>query len=79
MTRKPKDSDLTTYEGRLAARLRHLREKTGLSVAYVSDKIGVTITTVYNWETGVRTPPYSALPILATLYKVSLRTLLPEL
>ena len=71
-----KDPDLSTYSGRFAARLRALRESTGMSgqefaKALVSAGYQIAERTYYRWETGVAEPPYDALPVLAKLLKQS--------
>ena len=70
MTPKRKEPDLSTYAGRVAARLRQLREKAGLSVKETVEKInmaGYAITEMayYSWENGNRQINLNAIPALA--------------
>ena len=51
--------------------LRELREASGLTQFEVAQKLGVTITTVYNWERGTAEPLGRHLLALARLYAVS--------
>ena len=84
MAAAPKKSpDLSSYSGRFAARLRTLREKTGLTgqefaQALVREGYQLAERTYYRWETGLAEPPYDALPTLAKLLgQKSPRTLFP--
>lgn len=83
MSPAAKAPDESTYSGRFAARLRMLREKTGMTGMQFSDAIrneGYKIgqRTYFDWETGRTTPPLEAFPILAKLLGMkSPRTLLP--
>ncbi len=78
-----KSPDESTYSGRFAARLRMLREKTGMTGQEMGQAIRdagykVGQTTYYDWESGRTTPPLDAFPILAdTLHLNSVRMLLP--
>ena len=78
MSRARKEIDLTTYEGRFAARLRTLREKAKMSVEELAKSIGIPKKTLYNWEAGIRTPPFGMLPVLAEELGVKVRNLMPE-
>ncbi len=51
--------------------LRGLREAKGLTQFDVAKELGVTITTVYNWERGTAEPYARHLLNLALLYDVS--------
>ena len=74
-----KEPDTETYAGRVAARLRMLREKAGLTPQEVADKMGVTIYTVYSWERGHTFPQVEQLLLLANVLGLkSTRTLLPD-
>jgi len=84
MTPKRKEPDLSTYAGRVAARLRQLREKTGLSVEELADRLHLLTKTpidkfrIYKWESGRASPPYDFLPYLAeALGLKTVRALLP--
>lgn len=78
MGRKRKELDLNSYVGRFALRLRTLREGRDLTVEDVAKKIGVTATTIYDWEAGGHTPPVEKLPLLADALDTPIRMLLPE-
>lgn len=79
--RKPADE--TTYSGRFAARLRALREKTGMTgqeAARAVKACGYECSerSFYSWESGDRSPPLDAFPAIATALKVKrIRDLLP--
>ncbi|MFB6320792.1 helix-turn-helix domain-containing protein [Saccharicrinis sp. FJH54] len=82
MGRPPKEPDLTTYAGRLGARLRALREERGWSVeeaaaALRGASVDVTDKTVRNWERGDNTPTIDKLPGIAATFGVSVDALLP--
>lgn len=83
MNPAPKPPDESTYAGRFAARLRMLREKTGMTGQELAKELEVagyatTATTYYRWETGLSEPPLKAFPALAMVLKQkSPRTLLP--
>lgn len=51
--------------------LRELREASGMTQFDVAKELGVTITTVYNWERGTAEPYARHLLKLAQLYDVS--------
>jgi transcriptional regulator with XRE-family HTH domain len=62
-----------------AKSLRQLREESGKTQFEVAAQLGVTITTVYNWERGVSEPTGRNLQKIARLYGVSpFDILLPE-
>jgi transcriptional regulator with XRE-family HTH domain len=73
MTPKRKEPDMSTYSGRLAARLRYLRERAGLSVKQTVKQInarGYPITEIayYAWEIGTRQVNLNAIPALAATF-----------
>lgn len=70
MTPARKEIDTTTYRGRCAARLKCLREKSGMSVEEVAEACGITATTVYHWERAHSEPKQNMLPILAKAFGV---------
>lgn len=62
-----------TYLGRVAVRLRSLREDKGLSVAELSDRLlaaglQVKCSAIYGWEQGKSFPHIEVLPTLAKIY-----------
>ncbi len=84
MNPAPRQPDHSTYSGRFAARLRELREKTGMTGQEMVEAVKregyeVKQTTYYNWESGKSEPPLEAFPAIAkALGKKSPRILLPE-
>ena len=59
--------------------LRQLREAAGLTQLEVAVRLGVTITTVYNWERGAAEPSARNLLEIARLFNVSpFDIILPE-
>lgn len=83
MAPAPKEPDKKRYSGRLAARIRFLREEAGLTVEELAEKItdaGHSIATpsLYHWENGNRVPSIDALPAIAKALKLkSVSELLP--
>ncbi len=83
MNPAPRQPDHSTYSGRFAARLRELREKTGMTGQEMARKLidgGLEITerTYYKWETGYSQPSLDTFPILAKALSTSPRNLLPK-
>lgn len=85
MTPARKEPDLGTYVGRVAARIRKLREKARMSVeefaGRVSKEAGTTISisTAYGWENGNNTPNLKMLPAIASALGVrKARNVLPD-
>lgn len=87
MSPAAKQPDETTYGGRFAARLRILREKSGLSVDEVIERMKKFnsgskkvpgIQAYYGWEQGSASPHLELLPAIAKAFKVKIRELLPE-
>jgi transcriptional regulator with XRE-family HTH domain len=87
MNPAPKSPDLSTYSGRFAARLRALREKSGLSVEQVvarievankSDRSSPKVQSYYGWEQGKSTPHMDLFPAIAKVFKVAVYDILPE-
>jgi len=77
--RPRKEVDVSTYEGRFAARLKALREKAGLSHEEAAEQIGVSSTTVYHWESGRVIPAVPKFPKISEAYGVGkTRYLLPN-
>jgi len=56
MTPARKEPDASTYAGRFAIRLKQLREKTKMTPQELAEKLGVTATTIYSWESTHRSP-----------------------
>lgn len=85
MTPRPaNEPDKQQFAGRLAARLRMLREKLKLTpadAAEVITKAGykVSAPTIYRWEQGNSSPHVEAFPAIAEAYQLkSVRALLPD-
>ena len=76
--RPRKEIDTSTYSGRFAARLRELRDKTGMSADEFAATHGFPSTTVYDWEIGRRTPSLEKFPEIAKALGVSVRNLIPK-
>lgn len=73
-TRKP---DLTTYRGRLAARIRERREEVGLSAIELGEILGVTRNTIHAWEAGEKALDWERLPALAKALRIAPGRLIP--
>ncbi len=76
--RPRKEIDTSTYVGRFAARLKMLREKAGLSPEDAAEQLKVPKKSIYNWEAGISIAPLRMFPLIAEVYGVKTRTLLPE-
>lgn len=76
--RERKQVDDSTYSGRLALRLRELRDKKKMSAEEVAAKLGVPVRSYYNWEQCRRSIPYDLLPFIAEALGITVRTLLPQ-
>jgi len=82
---KRKEPDLTTYVGRVAARIRRLRERAGLTPAEFAERVSrasgitVSVSTAYAWENGHSTPNLKMLPPIASALGLSrVRNVLPD-
>lgn len=78
MTPVKKEPDLSTFPGRVAARLRELRGKAKLSQGELAEKINVKQTAISNWENAANMPPIERLPDIARALNTSIRNLLPK-
>lgn len=83
MGRPLKALDETTYSGRFAARMRMLREKTGLTGEQMAQAItdagfNCTQRQYYLWESSNAEPPLNAVPAIAKAYGVQPRSLFPQ-
>jgi len=78
MARPRKEVDTSTYTGRFAQRLKMLRERRGLSVQELSEKSGIPLRTLYDWESSTSQPLIGQLPELAKALEIKTRTLLPS-
>ena len=71
MSARPRKTiDTSTYEGRVAERLKELRLKAKLSVEQAAEKLEITPTAIYGWEAAYHQPKIADLPRIAALYKV---------
>ena len=71
MSARPrKEIDLSSYEGRFAARLKSLREKAKMTVEEAAERMSIAPTTIYGWETGYRQPRVAEFPKISEIYKV---------
>lgn len=83
MGRKPSSPDSSTYAGRVAARLRELREKKGLTVEHMVNSLntlhGANIkpVTYYTYEAGSRDLPLNLFPAVASVLGTSIAKFLP--
>ncbi len=57
-------------------RFKEAREKVGLSVKDAAARLGVSITSIYYWETDTYVPESKRLPEIANLYECSVDYLL---
>jgi transcriptional regulator with XRE-family HTH domain len=62
MGRKRAEVDTSTYSGRIAARVRELRERKGYTVEKLAEKVGVDIKAMYAYEQNARTIPPDLYP-----------------
>lgn len=59
--------------------LQELREKAGLSQAALSERTGLSVRSIQNWEQGHRGPSASAVLVLAKAFGIPAEKLLAEL
>ncbi len=83
MGRPAKPVDTTDFAGRFAARLRMLREDTGMSGTQMAEAVtalgfNCAERTYYSWERGRGFPPPNALPVIANILGVTIRTVFPQ-
>jgi len=71
MSARPrKEIDLSSYEGRFAARLKSLREKAKMTAQEAAARMGITEKTVFHWEAARSSPHVSEFPIIAKTYNL---------
>lgn len=63
---------------KLIPKLTELRESRGTPKTWVAKKLGVSVASVANWETGLAMIPYDKARMLAKLYGVSMEDLYEE-
>lgn len=84
MSPAPKKPDESTYSGRVAAKLRAIRERAGLSVDQVVQSIrenghDVPVSTYYKWESGMSKVHLDMLPAIArALGRNNVHSILPK-
>lgn len=84
MPRPATEPDDSEYLGRVAKRLKELRERAGLDADEAASAITragyqVKSSSVYRWERGETQPHFSALPAIAKAYRLSTcRLVLPN-
>lgn len=82
--KKPVATD--NYSGRVAARLRALREERGWTVADLAERLNrqlpkdkrVANSTLHSWDNGSRTADPDYYPAFAKVFGLSIRGLLPS-
>lgn len=82
LPRPAKEADESSFLGRLASRLKTLREAAGLDPERASAAISkagyrVAASTIYRWEQGTTQPHLEAFPAIAKAYGASIRQVLP--
>jgi transcriptional regulator with XRE-family HTH domain len=83
MARQQKEPDTAQFSGRIAVRIRTMREAAGLSVEELAELISkagyvVAAPTLYHWENGNRRPDLDAMPAIAKALRVPLVEFLPK-
>lgn len=58
--------------------ITHQREKMGWTQKHLALRIGCGVTTVFNWENGLRVPKRNHLQKLASVFQVSISTFYTE-
>lgn len=64
--------------GRLAANLRWLRKLEGLTLQWLAEELGVSISLISKWEHGHRAPRMPHLRALARAYNTSIDSLIND-
>jgi transcriptional regulator with XRE-family HTH domain len=78
MGRRRKLVDQSTYSGRVAVRLRELRERAGKTVPEMAKSLRIPVTTYYNYENATANIPFDLIPPLCKVLGVSCRKFFPE-
>lgn len=78
MGRKRKEVDESKFNGRVAVRLRALREKKKVSVAQMAKALKIGATAYYYYETGERDMPLSSIPVICRVLGVRPSRFLPD-
>ena len=77
MGRRRKEPDTSMYSGRLAARIRQLREEKFDLQEDFAAAVGRPVSVISAWETGRRQPRFNDLPAIASALGKSIRQILP--
>lgn len=72
------NTSVITSQSGLENNIRELRTKRGWSQGTLADKLGVTKSTVSMWENGKTVPSSDKLPMLASLFGVTVTELLTK-
>lgn len=56
----------------IAKNICEFRKKCGLTQRELSEKVGVSIQTVSKWEKGISSPDVNLLPVIASVFEVSI-------
>jgi ribosome-binding protein aMBF1 (putative translation factor) len=72
------EPDISTFSGRVAARIRALRDKHGVSVEELATRTGIEVATLYRYENGHRKPDPDLYPSLAKAFGLSIAAFLPK-
>jgi len=83
MSPAKKEVDMTTYSGRIAAKMRIVREKKQLDAAKVAKRMTkfgwpITMAAYRHWENGTRKQNVDAIPYIAKALGVKPHDILPE-
>jgi transcriptional regulator with XRE-family HTH domain len=79
VARARKELDESTFEGKFAARLRHLMKRSDVDATKLALECGVTRRAVDHWLAGRRYPTIDRLPVIAQALGVSSpRNLIPN-
>jgi len=80
MSARPrKEIDLSTYEGRVAERLKILRLKSKLTAREAAARLGITEKTIFHWEAGRSSPHVAEFPKISEVYRLKkIKDLLPN-
>lgn len=78
MGRKRVEPDTKTYSGRIAHRVRSLRESKAMTVEGLATKVGVGAGAMYAYESGSRTIPPDLYPALARALGCKLPEFFPQ-
>jgi DNA-binding XRE family transcriptional regulator len=71
--------DASTYSGRLAIRVRELREAKGWTVPKLAEKAGISEKAMYAYENGTRGIPVDLFPAIARALGASAEEFFPRL